>query len=658
MTYVAPHLRGALAAVASRMSVQSKSLLAAIEATHSLPDQAPEATSAVLARMSACFGLAPVDVLILQILLAVDSFPDCCLSLSLLGGQEQLGWPSIGVIDEICTILLPGSPIRDRLSSHGPLVHHGIVFIDGDGPWNTRSVRLGDTAARHLAGDDEVSRELLTCLAEPPTAPGPPDDRFVEAVRRGIRLTWIRSHRAGVAEAAVVASIREAGHEPFVVELARCSEAGSLSAVLAEVTLEASLRGSPILLLHGEIIATARSSALICSILSATVPIFVVAACAWQPAWADIGVYEASTRESVGSSGQEIWSSVAEDLAVPSDDDGTGDWDSLRRLRLTPRQIDYAVRAAAIRAELEQRPLTAAVIRSTVRGLQGLSPVRGNETSLDDLILSDTGRTELDRFVFRAANRHDIRRRSAPLDIGVTALFAGGPGTGKTRAAHLVADALDLPILTVDLASTVDKYIGETEKNLEKMFLAAEQTGAVLLFDEADALFGSRSAVSDSRDRYANLEVSYLLQRIEEFDGISILTTNLRGNLDVAFARRLDFIIKFEDPDPTSRRLIWERYLAPIAVDAGDPPDTATLAEALELTGGEIENVVTAAMFEAHRWNGGRVTMKILASAAQRELAKSKKRSPDSIVRLASQSDLSVRSPWPHRFDALQGRDS
>ena len=144
---------------------------------------------------------------------------------------------------------------------------------------------------------------------------------------------------------------------------------------------------------------------------------------------------------------------------------------------------------------------------------------------------------------------------------GITALFAGPSGTGKTLAAEVIAGELGLDLYAIDLAMVVDKYIGETEKNLDRLFAEAERVNGVLFFDEADALFGKRSEVHDARDRYANVEIAYLLQRMEAFDGIAILATNLRANLDDAFARRLDAVVDFPVPDRSARLALWERHL-------------------------------------------------------------------------------------------------
>jgi SpoVK/Ycf46/Vps4 family AAA+-type ATPase len=185
-----------------------------------------------------------------------------------------------------------------------------------------------------------------------------------------------------------------------------------------------------------------------------------------------------------------------------------------------------------------------------------------------------------------------------PRGRGVTALFAGPSGVGKTMAAEVVAGELGLNLFSIDLSGVVSKYIGETEKNLKRVFDAAEAAGAVLFFDEADALFGKRSEVKDAHDRYANVEVAYLLQRMEQFDGMAILTTNLRANVDEAFLRRLDAIVDFPLPEIDDRRRLWERNLSARVPRAGDI-DLDFLAIRFTLSGGNIRNVAVGAAFLA-----------------------------------------------------------
>jgi SpoVK/Ycf46/Vps4 family AAA+-type ATPase len=184
------------------------------------------------------------------------------------------------------------------------------------------------------------------------------------------------------------------------------------------------------------------------------------------------------------------------------------------------------------------------------------------------------------------------------LGKGLNALFSGAPGTGKTMAAEVIAQDLQLDLYKIDLSQIVSKYIGDTEKNLSQVFDAATNSNAILLFDEADALFGKRSEVKDARDRYANMETSYLLQKMEEYAGIAILTTNFRHNLDEAFTRRLRFIIEFSLPTQEERRRMWELML-PMNTAICQDLDLDFLAGRFELTGADIRNIALRAAFLA-----------------------------------------------------------
>jgi adenylate kinase family enzyme len=206
---------------------------------------------------------------------------------------------------------------------------------------------------------------------------------------------------------------------------------------------------------------------------------------------------------------------------------------------------------------------------------------------------------------------------------GITVLFAGPPGTGKTMAAEIMAQQLKLPMYRIDLSQVVNKYIGETEKNLKRIFDAAEISDMVLFFDEADALFGKRTDVSDSRDRYANLEVSYLLERMERFKGLAILATNRKRDLDEAFMRRIRYVIDFPVPDETQRMQIWKQVI-PRDVAANSKIDIALLARQFPLSGGHIRSIVfNACLQSAHGQNGkNELHMKDVLVAVKREYDK------------------------------------
>lgn len=203
--------------------------------------------------------------------------------------------------------------------------------------------------------------------------------------------------------------------------------------------------------------------------------------------------------------------------------------------------------------------------------------------------------------------------------LSINALFAGESGTGKTMAAEVIANKLKLDLYRIDLSAVVNKYIGETEKNLRKLFDAAEDSGAILFFDEADALFGKRSEVKDSHDRYANIEVNYLLQRMESYRGLAILATNRKNALDKAFVRRLRFIVNFPFPGIEERSEIWQKVFPP-KTPVAEKLDFHRLAK-LNITGGSIHNIALNAAFLAAQ-NGNSVTMPLLLKAARTEFKK------------------------------------
>ena len=210
--------------------------------------------------------------------------------------------------------------------------------------------------------------------------------------------------------------------------------------------------------------------------------------------------------------------------------------------------------------------------------------------------------------------------RKLSLGKGLSVLFAGPSGTGKTMAAEIIAGELGLDLYKIDLSTVVSKYIGETEKNLSRIFIEAETSNAILFFDEADALFGKRSEVKDSHDRYANIEIGYLLQRMEEYEGVVILATNFRKNMDEAFVRRLHFTVEFPFPNEEDRRRIWER-IWPVDTPRTTELDLDFMARRFELTGGNICNIALAAAFLAAD-NSNIVDMTHLLHATKREYQK------------------------------------
>ena len=312
-------------------------------------------------------------------------------------------------------------------------------------------------------------------------------------------------------------------------------------------------------------------------------------------------------------------------LAEPPETD-----DLMGQFSLTTGQINDMVNMAQDLALRDKTNITnvhlfAAARAQSSAGLNKLAQKIKPRHSWDDLVLPK------DQLAILQELYNTIRRRPFVLEewglgkkltssAGVTVLFAGPPGTGKTMAAGVLAGHLGLDIFKISLSSVVSKYIGETEKNLEKIFSEAESSNAIIFFDEADSIFGKRSEVKDSKDRYANVEVSYLLQRMEDYDGVTILATNLRANLDEAFLRRIHFALDFPFPEAHERLRIWEA-LFPDNVPTEPNLDLKRLADSFRLAGGNIRNIIVSAAYLAAD-NGKVVKMNHLLHGTRRELQK------------------------------------
>jgi ATP-dependent 26S proteasome regulatory subunit len=272
------------------------------------------------------------------------------------------------------------------------------------------------------------------------------------------------------------------------------------------------------------------------------------------------------------------------------------------------------------RAPLHDR-LWEACLASTRPQLDVLAERINPKATWDDIVLPDAEAALLRHIAEQVAQRTTVYEKwgfGEKMSRGISALFSGDSGTGKTMAAEVIANDLHLNLYRIDLSAVVSKYIGETEKNLRRMFDAAENGGAILFFDEADALFGKRSEVKDSHDRYANIEINYLLQRMEAYRGLAILATNMKSALDTAFLRRLRFIVRFQFPGQAERKAIWQK------VFPADMPKRALdydrLAR-LNVTGGHIHNIAINAAFLAAR-AGSPVTMALVLEAARAEFRK------------------------------------
>ncbi len=310
------------------------------------------------------------------------------------------------------------------------------------------------------------------------------------------------------------------------------------------------------------------------------------------------------------------------------------DWPEVTaKFRMTPGKMEAALDVATSIARLrdsEQLELRAEDLR---RGLYSQSNARLNTLARklsprytwEDIVLPPNALAQLRELCSQVKQRQTVYvdwgfDSRLSLGKGLCALLCGQSGVGKTMAVEIIASELQMEAFKIDLSNVVSKYIGETEKNLSRIFHEAESSNAILFFDEADSLFGKRSEIKDAHDRYANIETSYLLQRIEEFEGLVILATNLRKNIDDAFFRRMQFVVEFPFPDAAYRYRIWRQHF-PSEAPAADDIDFTYLAKRFNLSGGNIKNVVVTAAFLAAQ-NGRVIRMEHMIRATKREYEK------------------------------------
>ncbi|EOD65552.1 ATP-binding protein, partial [Amycolatopsis vancoresmycina] len=356
------------------------------------------------------------------------------------------------------------------------------------------------------------------------------------------------------------------------------------------------------------------------------IPLLVHGTGAWDPRWSGTPPLQLDALPLSGADRARLWRSRLDGRLAPDVDPG----EATAHFVLGPGQIARAAKAASVTALADDGLVRTSHVRAGARsqnaaGLQRLARRIEPAVGWPDLVLPAGVLSLLDELAARARYRDQVldewrMRPGGGRGRGVTGLFAGDSGTGKTMSAEVIAASLGLDLYTVNLATVVDKYVGETEKNLERIFTEAAGVNGVLLFDEADAIFGKRSEVRDAHDRYANIESAYLLQRMETFDGIAVLATNLRANLDEAFTRRLDVIVDFPLPDVELRHRLWDRCLG-ARMPRGADLDLGFLAEAFELAGGHIRSAaVTGAYLAAEA--GRPVAMSDLVGAVAREYRK------------------------------------
>ncbi|MFV2063349.1 MAG: ATP-binding protein, partial [Chloroflexota bacterium] len=587
--------------------------------------------SSRVARLLPGFGLDAIDLDLLMVALAPDMDPRFERLYAYLQDDVTRRRASIGLALELCALSTWSIDARRRFALEAPLVAGGLLAIEHDDrPMLTRQLRVSDRVVDHLLGGDAPDASIAHVTISPSERELPASGLLATAelsgvLRRGVSLLYFRdrvgSAAASVGAAALIAS--EAVTSTLQLDLDRIGEQDDAVAIAAAAVREARLTDAGIV--AGPIDGVAqRVPRAIRALADAPVPVLLTGRAAWEPAWSIRVPWV--TDAPVASVGDRLeqWA------RAPADGSLAGLAEGVAGFRLSPPQIERAQRSAAVRAaaaggRLDVADLQAGARAENAAGLHRLARRVEPRASWSDLVVPSAVRRQLGELTARARHRDIVMGEwglggGATHGHGVSALFGGDPGTGKTMSAEVVAAELGLDLYVIDLSSVVDKYIGETEKNLDRIFTEADRINGVLLFDEADAIFGQRSEVRDARDRYANVEIAFLLQRMEQFDGVAILTTNLRANMDDAFLRRLDAVIDFPVPDADDRLLIWRLHL-PDRIPLSSDVELDFMAQRFELAGGHIRNIcLTAAYLAAER--DGRVRMVDIIRGTEREYGK------------------------------------
>ncbi|MFF5126107.1 ATP-binding protein [Streptomyces syringium] len=576
------------------------------------------------------FDLTELDAEILLIALIPDLDDRFEAFYGYLNDDVTRRRPSVGLALGLCGLSAADAGARGRLGPSAPLRAGGLLLVEeGDRPFLSRELRVPDRVTSHLLGDDTPAPRIADLLApwhevHDVSGVGNPQP-LARGLDSGIHLAYLREEQGGAGTALAASALHRSGRGTLGVDLERLATDPNPAEAVRALAREARLTGAG--LVCGPIDALAREKPeVIRMIADAPLPVILVGRTPWDATWSARPPLLLHAPRVEPAARAALWTK-AYASAVPPDLDITA---VLSPFLLSPDRITRAARSAAQASVLDGGALGRDHIRAGARaqnaaGLDRLARRIEPTVAWPDLVLPPDPLAQLRELTARARHRDLVlgewgMRPGGGRGRGVTALFAGDSGTGKTMSAEVIAADLGLDLYTVDLSTVIDKYVGETEKNLERIFSEAAGINGVLLFDEADAIFGKRSEVKDAHDRYANVESAYLLQRMESFDGLAILATNLRANLDDAFTRRLDLVIDFPVPDAEHRLRLWERCLGPLLPRSTDL-DLTFCAESFELAGGNIRSVaVTAAYLSAE--SGKPVTMSDLIRGVQREYQK------------------------------------
>jgi AAA+ superfamily predicted ATPase len=603
------------------------------------------------ARVGEWLGLTDVDLAVVVLALAPDLDLRYERTYAYLQDDITRKRPSIDLIAGLLCADVDGrTALLSRFDPHSPLMKAGVLDTRAasDAPLLARPLTLDAMWLNFLLGRDELDPQLAR-FARLVSAGGRGIDevcaepsivdlvknmaRGAVAAKGGLRLVLMGPNGSG--KFALASGLaHDLGLRMLVVDLRDAASPADIRETLDRARATSGLLGA-LLYIHGVAhlgqrdlqLLRAMGEALCASrawfVLSLNAPLPQMHAASLRALHVSMALPSeamrvAAWRASLEKNGIQVDSEDVERVAT--------------RFRLSAAQIEQAVSGTRVAVAVNGSPraTTGEQLSAAARALCGDELARlaqriTPEATFDSLIATPEAEAQLREICARVATREAVRREWTrdcvhARNVGVTALFAGPSGTGKTLAAEVLARELGYDLFRIDLSAIVSKYIGETEKNLDRVFAAAEHANAVLFFDEADALFGKRSEVKDAHDRYANIEIAYLLQKMEQFDGLAILATNMKQNLDDAFARRLTFSVNFAFPEAAERRRLWDALWPPHA-PRGDDVDLDWFAREYQLAGGNIRNTVLAAVHLAAS-NGQMVSREHLLHATRREYQK------------------------------------
>ena len=605
------------------LASESEALLRLVESLQPAGASRVDGPSGRLAHLAHTCALTALDVDLLLVALACDLDPRFEQLFGYLNDDVTRRRPSVAVALALCGIPLVSTTGRERLTS-GPLVSAGLVVLeDPDRSFPGRALRVPDRVVAHLLGLDTPDAVAATVLRPVPDVAWGDGASVASALRSGSRLVYLREPATGSGLLVAADALVRCGLGALAVDLDSLLRQPDPVAAARAVARESRLTRSGVIV--GPVLERGPGTDVLVALSAPPLPLLLIGSCSWDPAWSAEVPLLVDVPKSTLSERGDLWRHVLAEGEV-SFDPGYATSQFLMR----PTQVARAAEAARMQARLTDDGLvTVEHVRAGARAengsaLQRLARRVEPAVGWTDLALPVSTMTALQEVAARARHREQVlgdwaMRPGGGRGFGVAALFAGDSGTGKTMSAEVVAGELGLDLYVVDLATVVDKYVGETEKNLDRIFNAAAGVNGVLLFDEADAVFGKRSEVKDAHDRYANVESAFLLQRMETFDGLAILATNLRANIDEAFTRRLDVIVDFPMPDRGQRLLLWRSCLK--TLPQSETLDLEFCADAFELSGGGIRSAaVTAAYLAANA--GCPVTMAQVVMAVQREYRK------------------------------------